>query len=116
MRMRLNIPGGWAVTYNQFMDENPVIEDGKIANWDVYKEDLLQISKLEIQDGWHQIPDLILMIDLGFYPEADPEGNFRLVLTKVDKIGDTGWQEIEEFESKDRFAVRDKIEQWMQQH
>lgn len=111
MNLRLNIPAGWAVCYNQFADEDPVIVDGEIENWDAFKTSLAQFNKMELVKGDWKIRDEHLLMDLGWYPEADPEGCYRLVL--VNHTADGQWEDINEFASQDRFMVRDKIEEWM---
>ncbi len=54
--MPLKITQGWAITYNQFFDEEPKLdEDGtSIINWECYKEDLFQACKLVLADGKYQ--------------------------------------------------------------
>lgn len=112
--LRLRIPAGWAVTYNHFADVDPIVaEDGGIDNWDCFKESLLQISHLQLKKGRHQIPERTILIDLGWYPEASMDGAFRLCIVIVDPNAAEVWEYVEEYSSKDRFAIRGKLEAWM---
>lgn len=113
MRIRLDISPGWAICYNQFADEDPVIVDGEIENWDAFKNSLAQFVKMELVKGHWRILDEHLLIDMGWYPEADPNGCYKAVLVNHTE-GD--WEDIDQFESQDRFEVRDKIEEWMRVH
>lgn len=50
------------------------------------------------------------VIDLGWYPDQDPEGQYRLVLLQEN------WDDILcTFESPDRFEIRDTLERWLDQ-
>lgn len=75
------------------MDENDILS---LLN---FTEDILQIT--------HRHKDII--IDLGWYPDMDPKGNFRLVLIK-----DKDWQNpIETFETRGVEEVRNKIDDFL---
>lgn len=103
--MSLKIPATWAILYNSFGDEDPDVCDGTIINDEYYNEDLLAMQRLQRGDaGWFTGSNGYTL-DLGWYPEANPDGHFRLVLVYGD------WDNvIAEFESKDRREVQAKIE------
>ena len=110
----LKIPSGWALTYNQFVDEPAQInENGSIENWDAYKESLLQIQRLDLKDGAHYIPETTLLIDLGWTPEATASGAFKLALVIKNPNNDMDWEPISEFNSQDRYEIQAKIEEWL---
>lgn len=109
--MRLGVSPGWAVTYYQFEDVDPDIDGNEIVNWEYYKTSLAQFHKMELVDGQYQILEEHLLIDLGWYPEGEPDGAFHLVLAKMTPEG--SWDELKQFKSQDRFSIRDKIEEWM---
>lgn len=110
----LKIPAGWAITYNQFVDEEAIIlENGTIENWDAYKESLLQITRLDLKNGTHYIPNGTLLLDLGWTPEADAAGSFKLVLVFMDPTADEIWVPISEFTSQNRVEIQAKIEEWL---
>ncbi len=111
----LHIPSGWAICYNQFIDEDPIVIENSehFKNWDAYKESLLQIMRLDIKDGNHFIPNKTLLIDLGWTPEASIHGSFKLHLVNFDKNAEQNWDTIETYFSKDRFDIQSKIEEWL---
>lgn len=103
------MPSGWAVIINHFADEDPVIQDGRIVNDQYFSEDVLSIETICFEGGrW--VNDLRgHTIDLGWKPEFDPNGRYRLVLLRGD------WDNVlVEFESKDRHVIRIAIERMME--
>ena len=115
--MPLRIPAGFAVCYNGFHYVDPVESDdndGFLDNWGLFTEDILQIAKMDIKKGDWNIPKEHLLIDLGWYPDGRIDGRYKLILAVVRE--DHSWDTIKEKESKDRFEIRDTIEQWMQEH
>ncbi len=103
--MALKIPSTWAVIYNSFGDEDPVVRDGSITNDESYKEDLLSIECLWFNGtGWSTEPNGYVL-DLGWYPEADPQGSYCLTLLRGD------WDHtLVNYESRDRRQIRAAIE------
>lgn len=101
----LKIPSGWAVIHNSFGDEDPIVQEGVIVNDEFYNEDLLSIEPLSFKETNWIVETTGYLIDLGWYPEADPEGNFKLVLLKDD------WDNIvASIESSDRYVIHAAIE------
>lgn len=111
--MSLKIPAGWAVTYNQFFDLS--IEDKALPPEDLelFGEDILQIESMILENGAWILPLEHFLIDLGWYPEADPKGHYKLLLVLVDSTKSKKWKELRTFRSKDRFEVRDMLEYWL---
>ena len=78
-RVEIDTPYDWKVTYNQFYDFDP-LDDVEIAGvpnknrFELLVQDLLQIKNEKEK----------LLLDLGWYPEADPDGQFELVVIKND--------------------------------
>ncbi|NJR67254.1 MAG: hypothetical protein HC771_00285 [Synechococcales cyanobacterium CRU_2_2] len=102
----IKIPGGWAVTHHAFGDVDPVVNDGVIVNDEFYSEDLLVIEPLRFDGGGWVVDQSGYAFDLGWYPEANPEGFYRLTLLKG------GWDDvIVQFQSRDRHQVHRLIEQ-----
>lgn len=97
----LRIPDGWTVEQNQFFELTPGTEvhlEGVLGGdpWELFVEDMLQIT--------HAKHDYTL--DLGWYPESDPRGRFRVVL-----IHREDWEKPHmKFESRDKQAVIAAIE------
>lgn len=101
----LRIPGSWAVLHNSFLDEDPTIHDGIIVNDASYNEDVLSIEHLCYgEQGWQTDPRG-LVLDLGWYPEADPNGRYRLTVLRGD------WDHVLlRLESRDRDVIRTAID------
>ncbi|WP_094265748.1 hypothetical protein [Paludifilum halophilum] len=86
---------GWTVTYNKFIELNPLQLSPDDENWLLFTQDLLQL---------HCGEDLLL--DLGWYPEADPSGQYRLELIK-----NTNWEKpLLSFSSRDKSEITELIE------
>jgi hypothetical protein len=96
---------GWAVLHNSFGAETPIIQDGLIVNDEFYSEDLLSIAKVAYTSNGWSIDQNDYLIDLGWYPESDPNGNYRLCLIRG------SWDNIIlNFESTDCKKIRKAIE------
>lgn len=100
----LRIPSGWGIEYNHFSENNP--SDYPNPENDVwffeFVEDILLIRR--------KTKDIILDIDLGWYPEGNPNGNFVLYAIK-----NNNWDcPLKEFVSRDRLEVLNKIEEWLE--
>jgi hypothetical protein len=69
----LRIPKGWQVSFNIFMEIDPLNQD--INNfdpgWDL-SQDLLQIQSVQRD----------IIIDLGWYPDHDPNGEYKIFVIK----------------------------------
>jgi hypothetical protein len=104
--MPLRIPGGWAVTYNSFGDVDAIVCGESIVNFEYYKEDLLQIERIEETDGkWGPKPNGHLL-DLGWYPDSHPDGTYCIRVIR----GYDWSNELVTFQSKDRQKIRVVIE------
>ena len=71
----LQIPSGWMVAQNHFYDVTPVdalLDDGRLDF--PFVEDMLQLRNDHLR----------MTLDLGWYPDGDPTGNFRLLLIQWD--------------------------------
>jgi hypothetical protein len=101
----LRIPSTWAVIHNSFGAEDPIVNNGSIVNDEYYNEDLLVIERIHF-DGEKWATGLNEhILDLGWYPEADPEGCYRFTLIRGN------WDNIlVTFESKDRQKIKAVIE------
>lgn len=114
--MPLRIPQGYAVCFNEFYDIVPFSHSDKdfLLVSGYFKEDILQISKMDVEDGRWIIPEEHLIIDLGWYPDGDPDGQYTLKLATIRK--DLDWETIKVHKTRDRFEVRDTIEEWLQEY
>lgn len=103
--LRLAIPEGWIMVKNDLADEDPVIENGKIVNESNYSEDILSIERAVWRDE-HWVSDPTnLCLDVGWLPEGDPNGSFRLTFLR------TRWADVLfTLDSTDRHQIRRAIE------
>lgn len=91
----LRLLGGWTVEFNNFFDCEP---DNCNEFSDYFVEDLLQLTNSKFK----------LILDLGWYPNNDISGVYRMFLIK-----DYNWEKpLEYFESRNTKAIVDKIEYW----
>ncbi|MEJ3745003.1 hypothetical protein WEI85_17115 [Actinomycetes bacterium KLBMP 9797] len=102
----LRVPAGWLVEYNTFVefrpDRPPTVDD---YLWH-HTEDLLQIRSCKVVDGaWQVDPDGFL-VDLGWYPDGEPTGAYRLVVVRPDFRGDT----VIEVSHRKQSVIRQAIE------
>ena len=65
----LRIPNGWRVEFNDLREVEPIFNTYDDTSW-FFREDLLLLHNVH----WN------LMIDLGWYPDADATGTFALRL------------------------------------
>ena len=100
----LRIPIGWTVAYNEFTEIEPY-SDIKVVGlpdedvWELFLQDLLQLKHKR-----HNV-----LIDLGWTPEADPNGSYDLTVLK-----NQDWDNpLFHYESKNKDDVVDKINFWL---
>lgn len=102
----LRIPGGWTVLYNKL----EAVEPEKLPPEDriwlfAFTEDILHIYK----DLGTRRRRQRLAIDLGWYPDGEPSGSFRLAA-----VLDNDWEHpLLTFSSRSRKEVVDTLEMWL---
>jgi hypothetical protein len=93
----LRIPSGWQISFNIFMEIDPLLQD--INNFDPgldFSQDLLQINNLQKD----------ITVDLGWYPDHDPTGEY-----KISVIKNTDWENpLSTFSSRSKDEIVSKIE------
>ena len=106
----LRIPGGWNVMFNQFASLDPETLPPDDRRWlFFFVEDILYIYTDHTRKRNKQVETQRLAIDLGWYPDGDPEGAFRL-----EAILDEDWENpLLTFESRSRQEIVDTIECWL---
>ncbi|NET31804.1 MAG: hypothetical protein F6K19_07350 [Cyanothece sp. SIO1E1] len=105
----LKIPSGWAVIHNSFGDVEPIIQDGSIVNDEFFNEDLLSIEAIQFDGSYWQVDKNGYTLDLGWYPEANPDGFYRLTLIRG------SWDHIvAKCESKDRYQIHRLVERCLE--
>ena len=99
----LKIPGGWEMVINKFLDVDVTEYDADDLIWIDFTQDILYIkrntTKKEERFG----------LDLGWYPDNDPEGEFCLNVIKDDDFINP----IETFSSRNKDEIVKKIEEYL---
>ena len=99
----LKIPGGWEMVINKFLDVDVTEYDADDLIWIDFTQDILYIkrntTKKEERFG----------LDLGWYPDNDPEGEFCLNVIKDDDFINP----IETFLSRNKDEIVKKIEEYL---
>jgi hypothetical protein len=108
----LRVPNGWAVLYNvYFADvEMEISAANRIVNDEAYKQDLLWIKQVGLirPGSEYGILDDGYQLDLGWYPDSDPTGAYRLVVMR------RSWDDVLfDLTSADRHVVARAIERVM---
>ena len=98
----LRIHSGWKVEFNDFTEYDLSVDDKSLAHTYLI-EDLLQLSFT------HKDNSTILLIDLGWYPDGDTDGSYKLYMIK-----DYNWDApLEAFETKQKAEIISRIEYWV---
>ncbi|OAS21567.1 hypothetical protein [Paenibacillus oryzisoli] len=97
----LCVPTGWKVRFNEFtdIDSDSFVDENHEHVWE-FKQDLLQFVYEENRT-----------LDLGWYPEFNPEGKYKLVL--IDSMNEIqpDWENpTYVFESRKSKEIIEKIE------
>lgn len=104
----LRIPTGWHVAYNQFFDVDPDLSvEAYSGVWWDFKEDMLQLTHSHYR----------VLVDLGWYPEHQPEGSFKLVLIQLtddkEDMPEAWSHPIATYRSQSRQTIVATIEAWL---
>ncbi|MEH1125623.1 hypothetical protein [Micromonospora sp. CPCC 206061] len=104
--MPLRIAPGWLVSYNRFYEGRPDLARTPTDDADYFTQDMLQLNSCRRGTGgeW-EIDPTGFLIDLGWYPDSDPDGTYRLVVVSPDFRG----EELFEIEHRDPVLIRDII-------
>jgi hypothetical protein len=102
----IRIPAKWAVTYNSFYDDEMIVENGEIHNFLSFKEDVLLLEECKYsEEGKIVIDEDGYFLDLGWYPDSNPNGEYKLRLLR------SNWDNtLLEYTSKSKEKVVQAIE------
>jgi len=105
--VNLNLGNGWHTAYHQLYDLDPeAAEDfqfGDMSVWSfVFVQDLLQLK----HEGKK------LLVDVGWYPEGDKTGSYKLVLLEGNEKEGFNWDNPKiEFQTISLDELKNKIRQ-----
>ncbi|MEK8129436.1 hypothetical protein WMW72_16130 [Paenibacillus filicis] len=92
----LRIPSSWEISYNSLVELDPSHLKDEEEKWRNFTEDLLQIKHIKYN----------ILLDVGWYPESDPNGSYGLELIK-----NHDWRNpLVSFDTKNRDELVEKIE------
>lgn len=98
----IEVGPGWKVTYNTLFNLDPESNDLTQEEFEHYSLGMFTQNLVQIESDWG-------LIDVGWYPDSDLEGSFRLRALK--RLGESyDWQTpIKWFETRSLMGVWEKI-------
>ena len=107
----LRIPEGWTVVFNKFEDTDPEsVPKSDEDTWlFAFSEDILYIRSETSRKQNKQLELQTLGLDLGWYPEGDPNGSFTLYA-----ILNENWESpLLTFSSRCKDDIVHTLEKWL---
>lgn len=106
----LRIPTGWTIMFHKL--EN--LEPEEISPHDdiwlfSFTQDILYMYTIIKQKSYGQLYEQKLSIDLGWYPDGEPNGSFHLLAL----LNDNWEAPLLEFSSRSKKIIVEMIEQWI---
>jgi hypothetical protein len=99
----LRIPGGWEVIWNNFIEIDPLMINGKDDDlWLDFSEDILLIK--------NKFKNITL--DLGWYPSINSSGTFRIYLISNEDFNNP----MEIYDSRSKDEIASKIEYFLNKY
>ena len=83
----LNLGESWKLTYNKLSSLDPEENDLSEMELEYYVLGLLTEDLLQIENSKRA-----LLIDVGWYPDSEPTGNFVLLLLNIFREGGANWE------------------------
>lgn len=106
----LRIPGGWTVLYNKLEDLEPEELPPDDRGWLFsFNEDIFHIYTTARRKRNKQVETQKLVLDLGWYPDGDPSGSFRLEAI----LNDDWINPLLTFSSRSKQEIVDTLEYWL---
>lgn len=106
----LRIPSGWTIMFNKLEDlEVETLSEEDTAWLTVFVEDIMYLYKKNKRKRKKQIEEQTISIDLGWYPDGDVNGSFRLIA-----LLNHNWDEpLLEFSSRNKDEIVQTLEHWL---
>lgn len=102
----LRIPGGWTVAFNKLETAEPEEVSPEDRRWlGCFTEDILYMYT----DLGTEHRKQKLAVDLGWYPDGEPDGCFRLVAV----LNDDWANPLLTFSSRSKNDVVNELEKWL---
>lgn len=106
----LRIPSGWTIMFNKLEDlDVETLSEEDTAWLTVFVEDIMYLYKKNKRKRKKQIEEQTISIDLGWYPDGDVNGSFRLIA-----LLNHNWEEpLLEFSSRNKDEIVQTLEHWL---
>ena len=106
----LRIPANWTILQHKLMNIEPEKLNKNDDKWlTMFVEDILQIERHLKRKINKKVEQQKLIIDLGWYPDSEPSGNFRLVA-----ILNNNWEfPLLQFTSRSKKEILETLEYWL---
>ena len=101
-------PCGWTVSYNKLSILDPEALPEGDRRWLDFTEDILQLSAHRRRRRNRRQEEQTLVLDLGWYPDSDPAGCFRLAA-----VLDGDEDPLLVFSSRSRAEIVERLERWL---
>ena len=106
----LRIPTGWTMLFNKLEDVEPEELQEQDRRWlFLFTEDILLMRANMHRRKNGKLEEQKLMIDLGWYPDGESTGNFRLVAV----LNDNWEYPLLKFSSRSKVEIVNRIEKWL---
>ncbi|MCI8810661.1 MAG: hypothetical protein HFF84_11230 [Oscillibacter sp.] len=106
----LRIPAGWTFLYNKFEDLEPETLPPEDQRWlFTFVQDIFYLYTDKTRKQNKQVEHQRLGIDLGWYPDGDPSGSFRLEAI----LNDDWINPLLTFSSRSKREIVDTLEYWL---
>ncbi|MCX6929233.1 MAG: hypothetical protein NT154_39345 [Verrucomicrobia bacterium] len=103
---KLNIPQGWHTSKDHLSERVLASEEPPFGlGWEEFNEELIFVTSSRCS----------LAVDLGWYPDYSPEGQFRIEVVDSDDLATTYASLLREFATRSVWAAKQKMEEWMEE-
>jgi hypothetical protein len=103
---KLNIPQGWNTSKDHLSGRVLASEEPPFGlSWGDLNEEMIFVTSSRCS----------LAIDLGWYPDYPPDGQFRIEVVDTDDLVATYAKPLREFATRSVWAAKQKIEEWMEE-
>ncbi len=103
---KLNIPQGWNVAKDHLSGRVLASEEPPFGlSWEDLNEEMIFVTSSRCA----------LAIDLGWYPDYAPDGQFRIEVVDLDNLTATYAEPVREFATRSVWTAKQKMEEWMEE-
>jgi hypothetical protein len=101
---KLDIPRGWNTSKDHLSGRVLASEEPPFGlSWEDLNEEMIFVTSSRC----------FLAIDLGWYPDYLPEGQFRIEVVDLDDLAATYARPLREFATRSVWVAKQKMEEWM---